>query len=145
MGDIAFNISKAQVGYYAGLPGSSDALIIVPIEASGLESDPTLADYDTLAAILAGSNNEQTTMGRQTLTSVTMTVDDTNNRVDISADPASWSAASGNPVGAVVICYDPDTTTGTDSTLVPLSKHDFVATPSGGDLVAQITVALRVS
>ena len=146
MGDIAFNVSKASVGYYAGLPATNDALVAVVLEAAGLEADSVLTDYDTLSAILAAASNEQTTMGRKTLASVTATVDDTNNRVDITATDLSWSAASGNDTGAVVICYDPDTTTGTDADLIPLSKHDFVASPSGGTLsFALSTGFLRVS
>lgn len=145
MADIAFNISKASVGYYWGLPGSSDGLVIVPLEASGLEADSTLADYDTLAALLAGSSNEQTTIGRVNLTGVTVTVNDTDNVVDLAADDATWTAATGNALGAVVICYVPDTGTSTDSDLIPLCKQDFVFTPSGTLLSAQIAPAIRVS
>jgi hypothetical protein len=146
MGDIAFNVSKAQVGYYAGLPATNDALIAVVIEATGLEADSILADYTTLSALLAASNNEQTTMGRKTLASVTVSISYSSDRTDIAATDLTWSAASGNATGAIVICYDPDTTTGTDADLIPLSKHDFVATPAGGPLTFQLsTVFLRVS
>jgi hypothetical protein len=146
MGDIAFNISKAQVGYYATLPAANDALVAVVLEATGLEADSVLTDYDTLAAILAGTTNEQTTMGRKTLSSVASTVDDTNNRVDLSAADLVWASATGAATGAVVICYDPDTTTGTDADLIPLSKHDFIQTPSGVSLSFQLSSAfLRVS
>src|SRR5690242_11485226 len=146
MGDVAFNVSKASVGYYAGLPAANDALIAVVLEASGLESDATLADYTNLGSLLAASNNEQTTMGRKTLASVAATVDYTNDRTDVTAADLTWTSATGNATGAIVICYDPDTTTGTDADLIPLSKHDFAATPSGGNLSAQISGAfLRVS
>jgi hypothetical protein len=146
MGDIAFNVSKAQVGYYAGLPATNDALIAVVLEASGLEADSILVDYTNLGSLLAASNNEQTTMGRKTLASVVVSVSYSNDRTDILANDLTWSAASGNATGAVVICYDPDTTTGTDADLIPLSKHDFVATPSGGPLSFQLsTIFLRVS
>jgi hypothetical protein len=146
MGDIAFNISKAQVGYYATLPAANDALVAVVLEATGLEADSVLTDYDTLAAILAGANNEQTTMGRKTLTTVAATVDDTNDRTDITADDLTWTGATGNATAAIVICYDPDTTTGTDADLIPLSKHDFVSTPSGGNLSFALSAGfLRVS
>ena len=139
MADIIFNIAKGKIAYFAGLPAANDALIAVPIETTGIVADATMRDYDTLADLLAGASNEQTTMGRQTLASVTATVDDTNDRVDISAATISWSAASGNAISAIVICYDPDTTGGTDADLVPLSKHDFVATPDGSTVQATIT------
>ena len=141
MGDIIFNIAKGKEQYYASLPATNDALIAVPIETSGLESDATLQDYDNLNAILAASNNEQTTMGRKTLAGVTSTVDDTNNRVDADANDITWTAATGNAVSALIICYDPDTTGGTDADLIPIAKYDFVATPAGGDIVAQINAS----
>jgi len=139
--DFVANIAKGKVKYYAELPATNDALIVVLLEATGLEADATLKDYDDLAALLAGSSNEQTTMGRKTITSATITVDDTNERVDIDIADQTWTAATGNAVGALLICYDPDTTTGTDSTLVPLTKHDFSITPDGSDVTAQINAA----
>lgn len=141
MADFCFNVSKGKVKYYSELPASNDALIVVPIETTGIEADSTMKDYDDLAALLAGSSNEQTTMGRKTITSVTVTVDDTNDRVDIDiADPV-WIGATGNAISKLLVCYDPDTTTGTDSTLVPLTAHDFAVTPDGSDVTAQINAA----
>lgn len=138
MGDIVFNIAKGKGAWYAGLTGgANDALIAVPIETTGIESDATLQDYDNLSVLLAASNNEQSTMGRKTLASVTVTTDDTNNRVDVDAADITWTAATGNPISALVICYDDDTTGGTDTSLVPIVKLDCVATPAGGDIVFQ--------
>jgi hypothetical protein len=139
--DFVFNIAKGKVKYYAELPAANDALVIVPIEATGIEADATLKDYDDLATLLAGASNEQTTVGRKTLTAATITVDDTNDRVDIDIADQTWTAATGNVIGALLVCYDPDTTGGTDSTLVPLTKHDFAVTPDGSDLTAQIASA----
>ncbi|MFC5946581.1 hypothetical protein, partial [Micromonospora harpali] len=66
MADITFNIAKGRVNGYAAQVGTGNAaLILVPLEATGLE------DYDTLAALLAGASNEQTTMGRKTITAAT--------------------------------------------------------------------------
>ena len=141
MADFVFNIAKGKAGYYAGLPASNDALIAVAIEFTGIEADSTLKDYDNLSALLAGSSNEQTTVGRKTLTSVSPTVDDTNDRLDVDCADFTWSAATGNRIGAIVICYDPDTTTGSDTDLIPLTKHDFDVTPNGGDITAQVATA----
>jgi hypothetical protein len=138
MADFTFNIAKGLEAYYASLPAANDALIMVPLEATGLEADAVLKDYDNLQVLLAGPTNEQTTMGRKALATVTSTVDDTNDWRDIDfADPV-WVAATGNGVGAVLVCYDPDTTGGTDADIVPITKHDFVVTPNGGDITAQV-------
>lgn len=142
MADVVFNISLGKVKYYWELPAASDAIIVVVLESSGIEADATLRDYDDLAALLGGATNEQTTMGRKTITSgVTITVDDTNNRLDIDCADQVWTAASGNAVGALLFGYDPDTGAGTDSTVVPLHKHDFAITPDGSDVTAQIAAS----
>lgn len=141
MADFVFNIAKGKVKYYAELPAANDALIVIPIEATGLEADATLKDYDDVAALLAGASNEQTTLGRKTITAVTVTVDDTNDRVDIDIADPTWVGGTGNAVGALLIAYDPDTTAGTDSTLVPLTKHDFAVTPDGTDITGQVAAA----
>lgn len=141
MADLVFNIALGKVKSYAELGAANDALVFVPLETTGLEADATLRDHDDLAALLAGTSNEQTTMGRKTVTAATVTVDDTNNRVDIDVADQTWVAATGNAVSALLICYDPDTTAGTDSTIIPLTKHDFVVTPDGSDITAQIAAA----
>ena len=141
MADFVFNISKGEVKNYCKLSATNDALIIVPIETSGLETDATLKDYDDLSALLAGTSNEQTTMGRKNLTAATITVDDTNDRVDIDIADLTWTGATGNAISALLVCFDPDTTTGTDTTVVPLTKHDFVVTPDGSDVTAVIAAA----
>ena len=141
MADFVFNIAKGKAGYYATLPGTNDALIAVPLEYASLEADSTLRDYSTLASLLAGSSNEQTDVGRKTMSSISSTVDNTNDRLDVDVADFTWTAATGDQIGAIVICYDPDTTTGTDSTLIPLTKHDFDITPSGGDITAQVATA----
>lgn len=132
------NIAKGKVAYYAGLPAANDAIIAIPIETTGLEADGTLQDYDTVSALLAGASNEQTTMGRKTCASVTVTVDDTNNRVDVDCADIVWTAATGNAVSRLLFAYDPDTTGGTDADLIPLCIDDFVATPSGVDITYQV-------
>ncbi|MGH2688632.1 MAG: hypothetical protein ACRDKW_07475 [Actinomycetota bacterium] len=142
MGNIVANIAKGRFVYYCTLPAASDALIVVVLEASGIVADDTMADYDDLSALLAGATNEQTTMGRKTVSaSVTVTVDDTNNWVDVDIPDQVWTAASGNATGALLICYDADTGAGTDSAIIPLTKHDWTVTPDGSDVTATIAAA----
>jgi hypothetical protein len=137
MADVVANIAKGRTLYYAGLPAATDSLIAVPLEAAGLPSDDVLQDYDTLADLLAGAANEQTTLGRQTLTGVVVSVNDTANTAAFDANDISWTAATGAAVGKLVICYKPDTAS-PDSAIVPLTYHDFVVTPDGTDIVARV-------
>lgn len=146
MADAVFNIALGKVAYYAGLPAANDALIVVLLKSSGLEANATLKDYDNLAALLAGTNDECTftNYARKTVTAVTVTVDDTNERVDCDIADQTWALAGGatnNAVAALIVCYDPDTTSGTDSSIIPLTKHDFVVTTDGGDLTAAFDAA----
>ena len=148
MADLCFNIAKGKAGQYVqnvkdGSPANS-RLLIVPLETTGLEADATLKDYDTLALLLAGSSNEQSTIGRKTIVagSITLTVDDTNDRLDIDMSDITWTAGTGNAISALLVCYIPDgVSPGADSTVIPLSKHDFVVTPDGSDITAQIAAA----
>jgi hypothetical protein len=139
MADLVFNIAKGKAAYYGGLPAAADGLIAIPLETAGLETDETLKDYDDVLALLAGTTNEQATMGRKTLAGVTVTIDDTPgaNWVNVTATNPTWTAAAGNAISALLIAYDPDTGTGTDSTLIPLVKLDCVMTPDGSDFTAQ--------
>jgi hypothetical protein len=145
MADIVFNIALGKVKYFAELPATNDALILVPLESSGLVADSTMRDYDDLSSLLAGASNEQTTVGRKTLASVSVTVNDTNDRVDIDAADVTWTAPTGNAIGAVLICYDPDTTGGTDADLIPLTKHGITWTPDGNNFTLSIADFFRAS
>ncbi|WP_328426026.1 hypothetical protein [Streptomyces sp. NBC_00443] len=137
MADVVANVAKGRILTHAGLPAVDDSLIAVPLEATGLPSDDVLQDYDTLADLLAGVANEQTAMGRQTLTGVVVAVNDTLNSASFDANDISWTAATGAPVGKLAICYKPDTAS-PDSAIVPLTLHDFAVTPDGTDIVARV-------
>lgn len=137
MADIVANVAKGRIAAYASLTAANDALIVIPLETTGLVSDATLRDYDTVSDMLAGATNEQTTMGRKTVTSATVTVNDTTDTVDIDIADQTWTGATGNAISKLCIAYDPDTTGGTDADLVPLGYYDFVATPDGTNLTAQ--------
>lgn len=141
MSDFIFNQAKGSVGEWGKMAGANDAFIVIPIEATGVESDATLRDYDDVAALLGSTNNEQATMGRKTVTvGVTRTVDDVNDRVDVDMPDQTWTAVpAGNAIGDVFVAYDYDTTAGTDANLVPCGWYDIPSaplTPSGGDITA---------
>ena len=153
MANIVFNIAKGRVVEFYNRVESDDpstsALILVPIETSGLESDATLIDADTLAAVLSGSTNEQTTMGRKTLTQADLAAlpapDDTNDRYDVSLPTTTWTAATGNAISKILVCYDADTGAGTDANIIPLCMFDFAVTPDGSDIQMTTGVFFRAS
>lgn len=125
MADFIFDAYKGTVGYYAKLPAANDGLVLIPLQASGLAADSVLQVKTTLAQILtAGVATEQTTMGHKVITSTTSTVDNTNHRVDITATMPKWTAPAGASISKLLLCYDPDTTTGTDADLIPLMAFD---------------------
>lgn len=149
MADIVFNIAKGRVAELYNRVDTNDAansaLVIVPVDVAAV-TDATLRDFDTLAAILAGGVTERTTGGwnRKTLTDadlVAFAADDTNDRVDLDIPDQTWTAVSAGAVTDLIICYDNDTTAGTDANLVPLTLHDFAITPDGSDVVAVINAA----
>lgn len=146
MGDVVMNIAKGRVAHYATLPQTNDAIIVLLLKSSGLEADGTIVDHDDLAALLAAANDEAdfTNYVRKTAASVTVTVDDTNNRVDVDFADITWTSAGGatnNTIGALLTTYDADTTSGTDSNIIPLTSHSFSVTTDGSDLTAQVAAA----
>lgn len=142
MANEVMNIVLGRFVHWCTLPAAADALIVVPIETTGLEADGTLNNHDDLSVLLAASNNEQTTMGRKTVSaSVTVTIDDTNDWVDVDMPDQVWTGATGNAISKLLICYDGDTGAGTDSNILPMTYHDFVITPDGSDVTAQIAAA----
>ena len=147
MANGCFNISRGRIAHYATLPATNDALIVVLLKSAGLEVDDVLNNYDDLAALLAATNDECafTNYARKVITTgVTVTVDDTNNRVDVDMADLTWTSAGGavnESVGKLLVCYDADTTTGTDANIIPLTYHDFSVTTDGSNLTAQIDTA----
>lgn len=148
MADGVFNVAKGRVNEYvarvAGDDPADSALVVVLLQTA--EADGTLQDYGDLAAILAGSNTEAdfTNYARKTLTDADVSAPAPDNANDWQAadiPDQTWTAAGGttdNTLAKLLICYNPDSTAGTDADLIPLTHHDFVVTTDGTDLLAQI-------
>jgi hypothetical protein len=153
MADIIFNIAKGRgVEFYNRVKSNdpaNSALIAIPIETTGLETDGVLKDKADLAAVLAGTTNEQTAMGRKVLTDADLAAfpapDNVNDRYDVSLPLTTWVGATGNAVSKVLICYDSDTTGGTDANIIPISLHDWPQAPSGVDLSFTPSVFFRAA
>lgn len=151
MANELFNRAKGRVAELYNRVDTNDpvnaALIILVLATAGLESDAVLRDKDTVADLVSGTTNEVTNTGyaRKTLTDadiVAFAPDDTNDRVDLDIPDQTWVAvAAGDGWSKFAICFDSDTTTGTDANIEPLTHHDFVLVPDGADLTAQIAAA----
>lgn len=139
MGTVVPNIGKGKGAQLATLPAANDALLAILLKSSGLVADSALIDYASVSTMLAGASDECdfTSYARATLTSVTVTVDTTNDRTDVDADDPSFTAGSAQATGKIVVAYDPDTTGGTDADLIPIYADDFVMTTPTGTISHQ--------
>lgn len=154
MSSITFNIAKGKVNAYTERVVNNDpansALVVVLLKTA--EADATLQDYDTLGALLAaggGTANVEcdfTSYVRKVLTDADLsapTVDDTGNEQYSDMPDQTYTSAGGatnNTIVKALICYDSDTTAGTDANLVPLVACGFSANPTtdGNDMVLRI-------
>jgi hypothetical protein len=142
LANVVANIAKGRIiELYQRVKAndpSTSALILVPIETTGLEADSVLIDKDDLAAWLSGATNEQTTMGRKTLTDAELAAlpvpTDASDYYEVSLPTVTWTAATGNAISKILVCYDANTGSGTDSDIIPLTQFDFAQTPSGSDI-----------
>lgn len=147
MADGTFNIALGEIVHFAkdARDTTNAALVIVLLQGS--EADDTLNNYDTLAAVLGASGNTEATFtnyARKTVSGgdVTVTVDDSGNRVDVDVPDQVWQDAGGttdNTLVKALICYDSDTTAGDDTSVVPLTHYDFSVSTDGTDLTLQVS------
>jgi hypothetical protein len=151
MADLVFNIAKGRVAELYNRVDSNDptnAVLLVIALNAGAATDATLRDYDTMAAIEGDANAAEVTnsgYARKTLTDadlVAFAPDDTNDRVDLDIPDQTWtSVGAGSSWTDLIVAYDNDSTAGTDTSIVPLTLHDFAITPSGSDITVQINAA----
>jgi hypothetical protein len=144
--NFVFNIAKGRVGELVTnvLAGGNDAIVWVPMNGSD-ESAANGQDADTMAAVEAlASFAEQTGTGWSRITQdetgdgLTSAVDDTDNEWVVDSNDLAFGAitASNNSVG-LIACYDPDTTGGTDSDLIPLVHLVMNVTTDGNTVTFQ--------
>lgn len=151
MSDFVYNVAKGKAAEFAARVNANDptnaVLVLAVLATSGIESDATLRDKDTLADVVSGTTNEvtNTNYARKTIDntgSITVTVDDTNDRTDVDMPDQTWTAVgAGDGWNDLVVCYDSDSTGGADSAIIPMTQHDFVVTPDGSDITVQFNSA----
>jgi hypothetical protein len=137
---MVFNIAKGGVATYARLPAAADTLTWVLLQSSGLEADATLEDYThmgTGAGGLTNANNLVATFTGYSMidaTGITVTPDNTNNRLDVDCVDPLWTPTTAQSLGKIVLCYDP---LGTHvlANMVPIFADAFlVTTPVSGTI-----------
>lgn len=146
MGNLIFNRGLGRGTEWVERVNANDPTnsVIVWMIITSAESDATLRDKDSFADIVSGTTNEvtNTNYARKVLDNsagVTVTYDDTNDRVDIDMADQTWTeVAAGDDWEDAVSGYDSDSTGGTDSNILPWTLHDFVATPDGSDITLQV-------
>jgi hypothetical protein len=145
MADQVFNIAKGA--FVEKFRDSAAQGLILLLKTA--EADATLIDYDTIALILAGANVECdfTNYARKTGLTGTITVDDTNNRVDVDIADQTWTSAGGGTNNNIVKAIFAYQESAADSGRVPLAHYDFVVTTDGSNLTLEVNAsgALRAS
>lgn len=153
MGNFVFNRAKGRGTEWAERINANDpansVLVLALIAETGVESDATLTDKDDFAGLVSGATDFATNTGasRKVLDQtggITVTYDDTNDRVDVDIPDQTWTAVAGDGTGKIsdlVTGYDSDSTSGTDASILPWTYHDFAVTPDGSDITAQIATA----
>ncbi len=145
-----FNIAKGRAAELQHRVDANDpstaVLVVILLASSGLVTDATMKDYDTVSAILAGASDEATNTGyaRKILTDADIsdfTTDDTADKNYADIPDQTWSTVANDGtggIGGLIVAYDPVAGSGTDADLVPLTYQPFVVTPNGGAIVATI-------
>ncbi len=140
MADGVFNVAKGAFAEKIRDAGSKSIVLLLKAN----EADATLVDYDDLAALLAAAGNTEadfTNYARKTAITETLTVDDTNDRVDVDIPDQTWTSAGGatnNTLTKLIFAYEESAA---DSGRIPISHHDFAVTTDGSDITAQINAA----
>ena len=151
MADLICNIVKGRIAELHNRIQSNDpansAFIWVALVVSG-DQDDAIRDADTLAAVEALADVAEATnagYARQIWTDVELAAispDDTNNRMDLDGPDIAFGAiTAGDNWTDLLLCYDSDTTGGTDANIVPLALYDYPITPDGSEITAQVNAA----
>lgn len=153
MANYIFNIAKGRAVEFYNRVESNDptnsAFILVPLSASGSEAEAQ--DYDDLTAVLGGTANELSGNGwvRKTLESVELASlpapVDASNYYSISVPQVTWTAPTVGTATGLLICFDSDTTGGTDANIIPIGHYDFAVVSDGNDVVLNAGEFLRAS
>lgn len=136
MADIWYNIGKTRVAAGDTPLDTSDLRAAIIITSKTGADDPDLATVAAIDAVGTVALHSE----RVALTSLTVTVDNTNNRANMDSANVTFAAAPGVTALAMVI-YD-HAAGGSDATRFPLTFHDTnfgAGIPMDGGLVVTVT------
>lgn len=131
MADFVFNIAKgAFVEKFRDSAANGGILLL-----KAADTDANMKDTDTITDLLATGADEATdaSYARKTGLTGTITVDDTNDRVDVDLPDQTWTALAGSAITDLIVFYQESAS---DNGRVPLTCHDFAVTPDGSDVTA---------
>lgn len=142
MTDGVFNIAKGAAAEKVRDGAATVEIDLMLLKAN--EAEGALIDHDDVAALLGAAGNTEadfTNYARKADIDATITIDDTNDRVDLdSADQTFTSAGNGvnNTLTKAILMFDEG---GTDATRIPLTHHDFAVTTDGSDLTLEFNAS----
>jgi hypothetical protein len=134
--DFVFNIAKGAFAEKFRDGGTNGGVLLL----IAADTDDAMGDTDHVTALLATGANEATdgSYARKTGLTGTITVDDTNNRVDVDLPDQTWTALAGAAITDAVVFYEE---AAGDTTRIPLTNHDFVVTGGGADVTIQFNAS----
>lgn len=146
MASEVLNFAKGRANEFQERVNNNDPVnsVLVLVLLTANEADTVLRDYNDLGALLGAPGNTEAvdaSYARIVLTDTDLgpTVeDDALDRRDADLADQTWTALDGVALTKLLICYDSDSTGGTDANIVVCTQHDFVIDPNGGDVTAQI-------
>lgn len=104
---FVFNVGKGRAYQLALTDATKFGVLLIK---DTLESDTLMKDRDTVAAVVANSSeSDATDYARKTGVTATATLDDTNDRVQLSIPNQTWTGLGGatnNTLSKAVIFYE---------------------------------------
>ena len=137
MADFVFNIAKGAAAEKFRDAAANGIVML----ATALEADAAAKDHDSLSGFWGAAGNTEKADGgyaHKTGLTGTITVDDTNDRVDVDIPDQTWTALTATAVTDLVVAYEE---AAAEATRIPLTSNDFAVTPDGSDVTAQFNAA----
>lgn len=157
MGQVAFNISLGrQVEFYSRVYAGEAEFVLLVLANAGLESDATLKTKDSISDVLSGTTNEVTNASyvRKILQDVDLAVydvDDSLGQITLPFPTQTWTTIGvGDLWRKLVVGYDADPVSGTDSDILPVTAHDLLidgvaVTPTGDDILVSFPTGWAIA